>query len=73
MISFNAEVGDSAKQAGLERLENARVQNERERLQFEKQKAMIEAFDRNEDRKLKEKDIDTKLKIAHTNKNKYDK
>lgn len=73
MISFNAEVGDSAKQAGLERLENARVQNERERLQFEKQKAMIEAFDRNEDRKLKEKDIDTKLKIARANKNKYDK
>ena len=25
MISFNAEVGDSAKQAGLERLENARI------------------------------------------------
>ena len=73
MISFNAEVGDSAKQAGLERLENARITNERERLQFEKQKAMIEAFDRNEDRKLKEKDIDTKLKIARTNKNRHDK
>ncbi len=73
MISFNAEVGDDAKQAGLERLEQARIQNEREKLQFEKQKAMLEAFDRSEERKLKEKDIDTKLKIARTNKNKHDK
>ena len=73
MISFNAEVGDAAKQAGLERLEQARISNDRERLQFEKQKVMIEAFDRNEERKLKEKDIDTKLKIARTNKNRHDK
>ena len=73
MISFNAEIGDSAKQAGLERLEQARISNDRERLQFEKQKAMIEAFDRSEERKLKEKDIDTKLKIARTNKNRHDK
>ena len=73
MISFNAEVGDDAKQAGLERLEQARISNDRERLQFEKQKVMIEAFDRNEERKLKEKDIDTKLKIARTNKNRHDK
>lgn len=73
MISFNAEVGDAAKQAGLERLEQARISNDRERLQFEKQKAIIEAFDRNEERKLKEKDIDTKLKIARTNKNRHDK
>ena len=73
MISFNADVSDSAKEAGMERLENARLANERERLQFEKQKAMIEAFDRSEERKLKEKDIDTKLKIARTNKNRHDK
>lgn len=73
MISFNAEVGNDVKQAGLERLEQARISNDRERLQFEKQKAMIEAFDRHEERKLKEKDIDTKLKIARTNKNRHDK
>ena len=33
---------------------------------------MLDAYNKHEDRKLKNKDIDTKLKIATTNKNRYD-
>lgn len=72
MISYNADVGESAKQAGLQRLESMRNQVEREKIQVEREKAMLDAASKAEDRRIKEKDIETKLKIAKTNKNKYD-
>ena len=72
MISYNADVSETAKQAGLQRLESMRNQVEREKIQVEREKAMLDAAGKAEDRKIKEKDIETKLKIAKTNKNKYD-
>lgn len=72
MISYNAEVGDDAKQAGLERLEGMRDQIEREKLQVQREKNLLDAMSKAEDRKVKEKDIEAKIKIAKTNKNKYD-
>ena len=72
MISYNAEVGDDAKQAGLERLEGMRDQIEREKLQVQREKNLLDAISKAEDRKVKEKDIEAKIQIAKTNKNKYD-
>ena len=72
MISYNADVSESAKQAGLARLESMRNQVEREKIQVEREKNMLDAVSKAEDRRVKEKDIETKLKIAKTNKNKYD-
>ena len=72
MISYNAEVGEDAKQAGLERLEGMRSQIEREKIQVQREKNMLDAMSRAEDRRVKEKDIDAKIKIARTNKNRYD-
>lgn len=67
MISYNAEVGDDNKQAGLERLENMRNQVEREKIQLEREKAQMDAYNKAEDRKVKEKDIAAKLEIAKEN------
>lgn len=72
MISYNADVSETAKQAGLQRLESMRNQVEREKIQVEREKVILDAASKAEDRRIKEKDIDTKLKIAKTNKNKYD-
>lgn len=72
MISFDNGVSESAKQAGAERLEAARGRVERDKLQVEKQKSILDAFSKERDRQVKEKDIDTKLKIAKENKNRYD-
>ena len=72
MISYNAEVSDTQKEAGIDRLNDARNQVEREKLQVAREKNMLDFMSKAEDRRIKEKDIDTKLKIARTNKNKYD-
>lgn len=73
MISYNAEVSDEAKEDGLDRLQDARNQLDREKLQLERQKIMLDTYNKQQDRAVKLKDIDTKYKIAKTNKNKYDK
>lgn len=72
MISFDNGVSDTLKQAGAERLEAARTRVERDKLQVEKQKSILDAFSKERDRQVKEKDIDIKLKIAKENKNRYD-
>lgn len=72
MLSFDNGVSDTLKQAGAERLEAARTRVERDKLQVEKQKSILDAFSKERDRQVKEKDIDTKLKIAKENKNRYD-
>ena len=73
MISYNAEVSDEAKEEGLDRLQDVRNQLDREKLQLERQKIMLDTYNKQQDRVVKLKDIDTKYKIAKTNKNKYDK
>lgn len=72
MISFDNGVDEAAKQAGLERLEDMRTNVEREKLKVQKQGMYLDLYNKERDRQVKEKDIDTKLKIAKTNKNKYD-
>lgn len=71
MISYNAEVSDSSKQAGLNRLDAARNRVEQEKLSVERQKAVLDTINKEIDRQVKMHDIDTKLKIAKENKNRY--
>ena len=72
MISYNAEVNESVKQAGLERLEDARNQVEREKIQLERERLAADNANKEADRRVKQQDIAAKLQIAKTNKNKHD-
>ena len=72
MISYDNGVSEEAKQAGMERLEDKRNAVAREKNNLEKQKAVLDTYNRERDREVKMHDIDTKLKIAKENKNKYD-
>lgn len=72
MISYNAEVGDENKEAGIDRLNAARARVEQEKVGIEQQKNILDTFNKERDRQVKMHDIDTKLKIAKENKNRYD-
>lgn len=72
MISYNAEVGDENKEAGLNRLDAARARVEQEKVGIERQRNILDTFNKERDRQVKIHDIDTKLKIAKENKNRYD-
>lgn len=72
MISYNAEVTESVKQAGLERLEEARNDVEREKIQLERERIAADNANKEADRRVKQQDIAAKLQIAKTNKNKHD-
>lgn len=73
MVSYDNGVSEEAKNAAVERLNSERAEVDRQRIALEKQKMFLDFASKAEDRRLKEKDIDTKLKIAKTNKNRYDK
>lgn len=72
MLSYNAEIGDENKEAGLNRLDAARARVEEEKVGIERQKNILDTFNKERDRQVKMHDIDTKLKIAKENKNRYD-
>lgn len=72
MISYNAEVGDENKEASLNRLDAARARVEQEKVGIERQRNILDTFNKERDRQVKMHDIDTKLKIAKENKNRYD-
>ena len=72
MISYNAEVGSDAQSAGLERLNAERLELDRQKARVDQLRFQNEMIDKAENRRLKEKDIDTKLQIARINKNRYD-
>lgn len=72
MISYDNGVSEEDKQAGMERLEDKRSAVAREKNQLDREKSMIDLYNKEQDRKVKMHDIDTKLKIAKENKNKYD-
>ena len=72
MISYNAEVGQQNQQAGLERLDRERLELDRQKARIDNLKFNFDMYDKNENRRLKEKDIDTKFQIAKMNKNRYD-
>ena len=69
MISYNAEVGSNNQAEGLERLNRERLELEREKTRIDALKAKADIIDKAENRRIKEKDIDTKLTIAKLNKN----
>ena len=73
MISYDNGVSEEDKQAGMERLEDKRNTVSREKNQLDREKSMIDLYNKEQDRKVKMHDIDTKLKIAKENKNRYDK
>ena len=72
MISYDNGVAEQAKQEGMERLEEKRASVARQKNELEKQKAILDTYNKERDREVKMHDIDTKLKIAKENKNKYD-
>ena len=72
MISYNAEVGNQNQQAGIERLNAERLELDRQKVRIDSLKFNFDVYDKNENRRLKEKDIDTKFQIAKMNKNRYD-
>lgn len=72
MVSFDNGIDEQTKQAGVERLEQMRNSVEREKIQLEREKVRIDSANKAADRAVKMHDIDTKLKIAKENKNKYD-
>lgn len=72
MVSYPGNVSDTEKQEGIDRLEAQRNTIQQDKNSIERQKMAIDFFNAERDRQVKEKDIDTKLKIAKENKNKYD-
>lgn len=72
MVSYPGNVSDTEKQEGINRLETQRNAIQQDKNSIERQKMAIDFFNAERDRQVKEKDIDTKLKIAKENKNKYD-
>lgn len=72
MISYNAEVGDENREAGIDRLNAARARVEQDKVNIERQRNVLDTFNKERDRQVKMHDIDTKLKIAKENKNRYD-
>ena len=72
MISYNAEVGDAAKQSGIERLNASRAEVDKEKVRAAREKTILDAYNKAEDRRIKEKDIEAKIQIAKMNKNRYD-
>lgn len=74
MISYpNDTTTEAMKQQGAERLEESRNRVEREKNQITKQAQIMDLYNKERDRQVKLKDIETKLAIAKENKNKYDK
>lgn len=73
MISFNSTVGEKAQNAGIDRLNAERAQVETEKAKIAREKNLLDAFSKAEDRRIKEKDIESKERIARINKNRYDK
>ena len=72
MISYDNGVSEEAKQAGMERLEDKRNAVAREKNQLDREKSILDLYNKEQDRKVKMHDIDTKLAIAKENKNRYD-
>ena len=72
MISYNAEVGSANQSAGIERLNQERLELDRQKSRIDQLKFQADMIDKAENRRLKEKDIDAKIQIARINKNRYD-
>lgn len=72
LLSYNQDLDDTTREDSLDRLDTARSRVEQEKLNNDKQKIMLDAYSKERDRQIKLHDIDTKLKIAKENRNRYD-
>lgn len=72
LLSYNQDLDDDTREDSLDRLDTARSRVEQEKLNNDRQKTMLDAYSKERDRQVKLHDIDTKLKIAKENKNRYD-
>lgn len=72
LLSYNQDLDEDTRENSLDRLDTARSRVEQEKLNNDKQKTMLDAYSKERDRQVKMYDIDTKLKIAKENKNRYD-
>lgn len=72
LLSYNQDLDDTTREDSLDRLDTARSRVEQEKLNNDRQKIMLDAYSKERDRQVKLHDIDTKLKIAKENRNRYD-
>lgn len=72
LLSYNQDLDEDTRENSLDRLDTARSRVEQEKLNNDRQKTMLDAYSKERDRQVKLHDIDTKLKIAKENKNRYD-
>lgn len=72
IMSFDNGLSDAEKSQAEERMENARLNIERSKLSLDAQKTSVEAQLKEKELAVKLKESDDKVKIAKTNKNRYD-
>lgn len=72
MVSYQNGIDESVKNEGIDRLNDYRSDVEKQKIQLDRDKTMIDAYNKKRDREVKEKDIASKVQIARMNKNKYD-
>ena len=72
IVSYGDGSQPELERAANERIEQFKTNIEREKIRVQREANMLDAFNKEEDRKVKMHDIDTKLKIAKENKNRYD-
>lgn len=72
IMSFDNGLSDAEKSQAEERMENARLNLERSKLSLDAQKTSVEAQLKEKELAVKLKESDDKVKIAKTNKNRYD-
>lgn len=72
LLSYNTDISNTTQQQTLNRLDAVRARVEQQKVDIERQKTALDAIGKERDRQVKMHDIDTKLKIAKENKNRYD-
>lgn len=73
MSMLTANPNDGAKTRLQEEIARAKADLDNQRLNLERDKLMADTYSKAADRQVRREDIATKLKIAQTNKNRYDK
>lgn len=72
MVSFDNGIDESVKMEAVTRRDAANAEINHEKLALAKEQQRIDAYNKEEDRKVKMRDIAVKLEIAKNNRNKYD-
>ena len=72
MLSFDNGLSENIKTKSAERIADAKNSVEREKVNIQRQKNMLDAITKQKELELKNKEIDTNLEIAKENKNRYD-